>query len=70
MGQLIPRKYCKPGAKPDASPEPCVPVDVTVDLRASSVFIVSMQGEAWLEEGLLDENSESMEKMRNSKKEH
>ena len=49
MGQIVPRKYCRPGLRPEESREPCVPVNTSVDFAVAGTFIVSMQGETWFE---------------------
>ena len=55
MGQIIPKKYCTSGHIQGESPEPCAPDGVTIDLKASPVFIVSLNGDTWLEGGSPDD---------------
>lgn len=61
--EKLPRKYCRPGQSPEEPLAPCVPTAVTVDLRADTVIVVSLEGEAWLENGLSDMLTEAMEKI-------
>ncbi len=59
--EKLPRKYCKPGEHPGQSPEPCVPVDAAVELRPVSVYIVSLEGEIWLQGETLYEDGPMVE---------
>lgn len=61
MGQIVPKKYCIPRQNPEESPEPCGAAGVTVDLKASPVFIVSLNGDTWLEGDSPDDAADPLE---------
>ncbi|SBW04193.1 hypothetical protein KL86DPRO_20274 [uncultured delta proteobacterium] len=60
MGQIMPKKYCISGQPPGESPDPCTPAGVTTDLKASPVFIVSLNGDTWLEDDSPDDAADPL----------